>query len=317
MRKFIPIIGILLFSVLKTEAQSIDIPSLFNPGIRVGGLYLPEISVNDSVKYGMGRIRTTFIIPLNGNIKVSLKDLNIAARQSFLSVNAGVRETDFSPMKTSNNLYNLSVSFLHIRASISNGLWVYYGRAGLDNDLRNDQNIFFTGLAGAAKIYIKGINKINVFGLGVVYSKRVWPVPIIGLRRKLAENTTLTAILPIEVDITHKFSNKFEAEFKNAVAALKTGFVVDTLNTHYRNDHLILSNFNLQTSLLFIYKATRNLQIYAEGGVYPFLRLNLTLSDEKTKIVTYNYYFAPYAGITIRYNIGKFLFGSQLFGTDE
>jgi len=303
-----------------SKAQNIDVPSLFKPGVRLGGLYMPDISINDSVRYGTTTFRTTVIIPLNCNVNFNLQELNVSAHQSFLTINTGMSKTNFSMINTSNNIFNCSLSFLHIRASLSNGLWIYYVSTGLENNLKNNKNNFFTGIAGTAKVYIKGLNKINVFGLGIVYSKRVLPIPVIGLRRKVSDKTFFTAILPLEMDLSHKFSKKFELQLTSAATSLTSGFIVDTMNEHlpkYQNNNLMLSNINIQTSLLVIFKASKNLQIYAEGGIYPFLRLNLTISNKQTSIVKYDYNFAPFVDVTLRYNIGKFIFGSQLFGSDE
>lgn len=298
--------------------QNMDIPSLFKPGLRLGGIYMPDIRVNDTVNYGMARIRATVIIPLNGNVSLDLKHLNISAHQSFLSLNAGLRETHFTPLIANNQVYNVALGVTHIRASLKNGFWIFHGRILYDLDLINQNNDVFSVLGGAAKIYVKGINKINIFGVGVAYSKIAIPFPIVGFRRKIADGLSITAILPLEVDLGYDLSPKFELEFRNAISALKTGFLVDMDNKYlpnYRNDNVLLSNYNYLATLLVIFKPHNNLQIYAEGGVYPYLQLNLT--EDNKKIVKYTHYFAPYASVTIRYSVGKFLFGSQLFGTDE
>ena len=52
-------------------------------------------------------------------------------------------------------------------------------------------------------------------------------------------------------------------------------------------------------------------------GIYPFFQLSLTETNEKNKISKHNAFLAPYAGLTFRFNLGKFLFGSQMFGTNE
>lgn len=281
---------------------------------------MPDISINDTVKYGMSRARMTFIIPLNGKVALDLKNLNIAAHQSFLGINAGVRETRFSRLISTNQVYNAALGFTHIRASIKNGFWIYHARALYDLDLKNSSNDVFSAAGAAVKIYVKGINKINIFGFGVAYSKRIIPFPIIGFRRKLAEKLTLTTVLPLEIDLNYNLSPKFEFEFKNSISALKTGFLVDVSNPYlekYRNDNVVLSNYNYLSTLLLIFKPNGNLQIYTEGGAYPFLQLRLTEDDDKTGISKYSHYFAPYVSVTIRYSIGKFLFGSQMFGTDE
>lgn len=309
-----------IFLIHVCLAQNLDIPSVFKPGIRLGGIYMPDVRVNDSVSYGMQRIRMTVIVPLNGNVKLDLQNLNISAHQSFLSLNAGLRNTVFSPVPSANNVYNVVLGFTHIRASIKNGFWLYHARFIYDYDLKNSSNDIPSALGGAAKIYVKSINKINIFGVGVAYSKRVIPFPIIGIRRTLAQDLSLTAILPLEVDLSYKLSDKFEVEFKNSLSALKTGFLVDTSKVspfNFRNDNILLSNYNFLSTLLLIYKPSSRIQIYVEGGVYPFMQLRLTEADDKTNISKYNYFFAPYASVTIRYSMGKFMFGSQLFGTDE
>lgn len=309
---------LVFFCVLR--AQNLDIPSVFKPGLRLGGIYMPEVRINDSVKYGMARVRMTVIIPLNGNVKLDLKNLNISAHQSFLSLNAGLRHTAFSPVHSSNNVYNMVLGFTHIRASIKNGFWLFHGRVLYDYDMKNPGNDIFSAMGGAVKIYVKSINKINILGAGVAYSKRVIPFPIIGFRRALTDNLNLTVILPLEADLNYKISEKFELEFKNSISALKTGFLKDTATVYpfsFKNDNVLLSNYNFLSTLLLIYKPGKKIQIYAEGGVYPFMQLRLTETDEKTNISKYNYFFAPYASLTLRYSIGKFLFGSQLFGTDE
>lgn len=309
------------FLICASNAQNLDIPSVFKSGVRLGGIYMPEIRVNDSVSYGMSRVRMTVIIPIKGNVKLDLKNQNIMAHQSFISLNAGLRNTIFSPVPDANNIYNAVLGFTHIRASIKNGFWLFHGRVLYDYDLKNPDNDILSALGGVAKIYIKSINKINIYGIGFTYSKRVIPIPIFGIRRTLTDNLSLTAIFPLEADLSYRLSDKFDIEFKNTISALKTGFLVDTTKAspfNYKNDNVLLSNYNYLSTLLLIYKPRSNVQIYVEGGVYPFMQLRLTESDGKTRIVKpYNYFFAPYASVTIRYSFGDFLFGSQLFGTDE
>lgn len=307
--------------IVVAHSQSVDIPSLFKPGVRLGALYMPEFSVNDTVKYGMWRVRSTVIVPLNGNVQVDLKNLNLSAHQSFLTLNTGIRNTGFSPVKSGNSIYNFALGFTHVRASLANGFWIYHARIIADNDLVSRRNNFISGLAGGAKIYVKSLDKINIFGAGVVYSHPyVIPFPVVGLRRKINSKLTLTAVIPLELDLNLKLNDKVELEFKNALAALKTGFQVEEQNPHllnYRNDNLILSNYNLQSSLIVMFSVSKNMQLYAEGGVYPYLMLNLKQADNNKNIATYNHFFAPYFGITARYSLGEFRFGSQIFGTDE
>lgn len=300
--------------------SQISINSLFKPGLRVGTIVQPEVAINDSVSVGSYTYLTNVIIPVNGKVKFNLSNLDIGGKQEFVTVNAGLQDLRFTDFNSNKLLYHFSLGFTGVRVTINDGFWVYQVKAGIINDITENRIISPYAYAGAAKVYIKGINKVNAFGLAIVYNgDRFLPIPIIGFRRKLASKLSMDVILPLEVDINFKATKKIKFVFKNMLSTSSSGISRNSFNSivDQPNSKYTFNTLSLQTTLVGSYKFSNNFIIFAEGGINSYSRINVTETTSKNKISTYNKTLLPYFSLTARFNFGDFMFGSQIFGSDE
>ena len=313
---------ILIITLLFTTGLNaqVSINSLFKPGLRVGTIIQPDIAINDTVSVGSYMYRTNVIIPVNGKVKFDLSNLDIGGKQEFVTINAGLQDLRFSNFSENKLLYHFALGFSGVRVTINDGFWVYQAKVGMINDITENRILAPYAYAGAAKVYIKGINKVNAFGLALVYSgNRFLPIPIVGFRRKLANKLKLDVILPLEVDLNYKVARKFKMTFKNKLAMYSSGIAYNSFQNlpTTSDEKYIFSDLSFQTTLVLSYKFSNRFIIFAEGGANIYSRIDVTEIVSNNKISSYNKSFLPFGSITARFNFGDFMFGSQIFGSDE
>jgi len=309
--KNILLLLLLLSSGSQLFAQDIGLSSFFRPGARVSALYLPEKDLGNGETLEMSQLRTSLIIPVGGKASFSLKDLEAKASQHFINVSAGFRQANWNVLPSESQIANFSVGFTGISGKLGSGIWFYTGQAGFLQDLDVNTEASPFAVLAAMKIKIKGLNKQNFYGLGVAYNgKRFLPIPLIGLRRKIADKTHITAIFPVQLDVTTKLSSKTQLSFLNTV----NGFANQTEVAP--NQERLMTFGGLRNSLILKYKISKGFSLWLEGGVFSFAQLQLFDTDRDQKFTQSEANFTPFASVTARINFGKALIGSQLFGND-
>ncbi|MFT5914173.1 MAG: hypothetical protein ACJAWV_000932 [Flammeovirgaceae bacterium] len=306
------LLSLLLF-FNSAEAQDVGFSSFFRPGMRLGAMYIPKSDVGKSETAEMLHVRSGFIIPLGGGASLNLKKLKVEAKQSFLNINIGYRKNDWSVLANSNQMTNFSIGYTGVKVGLGKGIWAYSGNVGFIRDI-NSESISPFALAGLLKIKVKGLNKQNFFGGAVAYNgKRPLIVPIIGWRRKIAKKTHLTALLPIQVDITTKLSKSVKLSFLNTV----NGFANQTENNFLNQERNLLQTFGgLKHSLIFNWRVSKSVRFLLEGGSFSIANFQLFDEGRDNRLLKSEANFIPFASFSARINFGKSLIGSQLFGND-
>jgi len=311
------LILMLTFTLLNatTQAQSVGFTSLFRPGARIGVQYMPTDLINEDNAFGYRQVRTTLIVPLGGGASLDLKKLKASAQQSFLTFNTGLRQYELETVGLQTEVANFSLGFTGMKASVGlgTGIWVYSVHAGFLQSLEETGKRTPFAMAALLKIKIKGVNRQNFFGGAVVYAGKQWfPIPLLGIRRKLAKKLHLTALFPVKLDISKKFSKTSRLSWLRTVngfsAPLKGG--VSNLQDQ------LFSFGSFRSSFIYQLRLSKSLRLLFEGGANLFGKVQLYDENRENKLLEYDAHFTPYAGITARFNFGKSLLGSQMFGND-
>ncbi|MGB0524398.1 MAG: DUF6268 family outer membrane beta-barrel protein [Flammeovirgaceae bacterium] len=312
MKLYIYLLGLLLTSYM-CPAQYVGLTSLFRPGARVGVQYMPTDLVEKEVPFGYSQLRSTLIIPMGGAANLDLKKLKASARQQFLTFNFGARQYELGNQGTKREVGNFSLGFTGVSLSTNSGIWAYTVHAGILNDFAIQEQQPFA-MAAVMKIKIKGLNRQDFFGGGLIYAgKRLFPVPLIGIRRKLAKKLHITAIFPVQIDLSKKLSKRTRLSWLNTWNGFSTNMEYVT-NGSPQNALFAFSA--LRSSLIFQWKLSNNLRLMLEGGMNTWSNVRVFDSNRDNEWVDADANFTPYVGVTARFNFGKSLVGSQLFGND-
>lgn len=312
-RALLTLLSIICLTI-SANAQYIGFASLFRPGARIGIQYMPSDVLENEGNFGYSQIRSTLIVPMGGGANLDLKKLSASAKQQFLTFNLGARQFQMGDLGLRYELGNASIGFTGMSASTKSGIWAYTIHAGAIQDFKNTNNTTPFAMAALLRIKVKGINRQNFFGGAIVYAgKRAIPIPLIGLRRKLAKKLHVTAIFPAQIDLTKKFSKRIRLSWLNAVNGFSSTV---ELNSPIQQGNALLAFSSFRSSLILQWKLSKSLRLFFEGGMNTFGQIQVFEEDRSNKLVSYNANFTPYAGLTARFNFGKSLLGSQLFGND-
>lgn len=320
LKKAIVTLGLLLLTTAASYAQNFGLQSLFRPGLRLGTTYAFDSDINDTLSFGMTKYRMGLVVPLSGGLSLDLKNLKASVKQDFLTVNAGFRDIRMDGLLSSPHVYSFTAGVTGIRAGTNNGIWGYTVNAGIVQDLEfsSSNNLFF--LAGAVKLKIHGLHKQNYYGLIAVYNGgRFLPVPILGIRRKLFDGAHLNVLLPAQVDITYKPVDDVKMTLKSSIGGFRNWTRVDTSKAIFSElndtDQAILGFANLTHSLEIEYKVSGNTRIILDGGVYAPARVSFN-KDVRNDYHAFDPTVVPFVRIAIKFNLGKSLIGSHMFGND-
>lgn len=303
----------LLFCAVGAHAQSFGIASLFKPGARTSFTYLPDAAISDSQSVGFAQLGATAIVPLKGSFSIDIKKLKAEANQAFWTLGGAVREVRVTDAET-RFVYTFGTGVTGVRAGTGKGIWAYSANIGLIQDpgVRNTYQPFAAG--GLLRIRIKGVHRQNFFGVGAAWNGRSFiPVPIWGIRRRIASNMHLSLLLPLQADITWKPAKKFELNLWNRLASFRSSFRFVPEGGAAENRMI---NYNsLQSSIVAQYKFSGRFKLLAEGG-YSYLRSFGFETTGKDDIASYNPEAVPFARISARFNFGSSPLAAELFGND-
>lgn len=260
-------------------AQGIDINRFFRTGLNVRAEYIPNTDLKDTTgNTGFSRYNAQLIIPLKGKVEASLKKLDITARQYFLTLNGGIRQVRNNnlPLQPNHNLYTLSFAVAGLQAGLRSKMWLYAFGGGITESASTLSNPHPYGTAALLRVKIKGLSHQKFYGLAAVYSNSSIPfliAPVWGINKKIASKTTLTLILPVQMQLTFKFSSKNNLAFLLTPGGYNGG-VQDTVLTRKVRLQYVYSH--LKTSLTWNWKPNKNLRISTEAGF--LLGRSVTLS---------------------------------------
>jgi hypothetical protein len=285
------------------QAQFIGASALFRPGLRLGAAYQPA---TDSAGLGMAQARMSLIVPIGGKTEFKLSELKASTAQHFLSMGASWRQIEGDMLPKAQQTPQFGLGIAGVKAGLLTGIVAYGAYAGVINHAQG--NVFFAG-AGAVKVQVKGLNKQNFYGFALIYGgKKVFPLPILGIRRKIADKTFVTVLLPAQIDVTRNLGKGSQLV---AMASLD-GFRTYISPQRMQND-LKLNFSRLKCGLTFNWRLNRNIRILAEGGINAWSQVQIEGERFSWKG---NPAPTPYANVGLRMNLGNSLISTQLFGMD-
>lgn len=306
---------VFLFNILVSSnvfAQSFGLDWLFQPSLRVGGMYMPTQKNADSVYWGMAQSQIGFVLPIGGKasldlVNFDLKKIDIKARQTFLNFSAGLRFPNTNVIAKQQSIANLGVGLTYLKAGLRNGLWLYTFNAGVVQNVEDWNELNPFGLVAIAKVQIKGLRKQNIYGLGVGYfNERVLPIPIFGLNRKISKNWDFRMLLPMNIVFAHRFNKKVAMDLRLNTNIFQTQIFQSGLTDTWQYRQV-------QLSALMKFKIKKGFKINTELGFAGGRRLNVKNDMTESK---FNLKPTPYLGLSLNISLGTQLLGSDLFSTE-
>ncbi|MCS7077868.1 MAG: DUF6268 family outer membrane beta-barrel protein [Bacteroidia bacterium] len=288
--KFVPpaLIPLLLHIPLIAYTQALDISRFFRTGLNIRAEYIPNADLQDTTgSVSFTRYNAQLIMPLKGRIKASWRELDITAKQYFLTLNGGVRQIRNSkntPFEPYHNLYTASFAVAGLRAGLRSKMWLYAFGGGITESISTFNNLHPYATVAALRVKIKGLNHQKFYGLAAVYSNSTIPfiiAPIWGINKKIFSKTTLTLILPVQAQLTYKFDRK------NNLALLLTpggynGGVQDTnLTKNKIRLQYIYSHF--KSAACWNWKPNSNVRLTLEAGLLWGRNIVLSYLPDRSK----------------------------------
>lgn len=281
------ILFLLFIQVLVVSAQ-FDINRFFRTGLNLRAEYIPDADLKDTTgSIGFSRYNAQLIIPLKGKVEASWKKLDITAKQYFLTLNGGVRQVRNSknlPLEPNHNLYTASFAVAGLHAGLRSKMWLYAFGGGITESNKTLNKMHPYATAAALRVKIKGLNHQKFYGLAAVYSNSSIPfliAPVWGLNKKIADNTTLTLILPVQAQITYKFNSKNNISFLLTPGGYNGG-VKDTTLTHSKV-RLQYIYSHIKSSLTWNWKPNKNVRISTEAGLLFGRSVTLSYLPDRSK----------------------------------
>ncbi len=271
------------------SAQGLDISRFFRTGLNLRAEYIPDANIKDTTtgSIGFSRYNAQLIVPLKGKIEASWKKLDITASQYFLTINGGVRQVRSRnlSLEPNQNLYTLSFAVAGLHAGLRSKMWLYAFGGGFTESPATISKLHPYGTGAALRVKIKGLNHQRFYGLAAVYSNSSIPfivAPVWGINKKIAPNTNLTLILPVQAQITYKFNSK------NNIAFLLTpggynGGVRDTVLTHNNKARLQYIYSHVKSSFTWNWKPNKNTRISTEAGLLLGRSVTLSYLPDRSK----------------------------------
>ena len=302
-------------------SQNIGLGFLFRPNITLGTAIVPTQNVEDSLKFGVNRFYANMVIPLNGKLKIDLKNINASFTQHFLTLNTGLRLPQGNLVEKDTKIYNFSAGITGVHANIRSGIWFYTLNGGIVQDVQklNESSPFFT--AAAAYIRVKGIYKHNIYGVALLYQyERFLPVPILGINRRYNKKWFLELLLPAQGAMRYQFSKKFKAGVLVGLGTFRAGVNPST--------NIILPNLGGKGNLNLDYtslKITSVAELKIKNGIFLSSELGIStvrslsfLRTAKNEI-SFGASTVPYGAINLHIDLQKSKtspISSRLFGND-
>ncbi|TAF32597.1 MAG: hypothetical protein EAZ57_07825 [Cytophagales bacterium] len=303
---------------LPTFSQTLGLTNLFKSSIKTGVVFIPEGNIGDSsATFGMRRFFLNSIIPLKTKIdaefKLSeLKKADLKARQSFLTANVGWRELSGS-ISGNLSIANASVGITGVRASLRHGVVFYTANIGFVQNAEHLEAFhpYFLGAVGRLKV--KGLRKQNVYGLVLAYQ---WglplPIPILGWNRPLGKNWSMSILLPVSAQVSHRLSPRVKSAYVLNINSFRAGLIPNTAQTKLREIPTFMYS-QLQLNWQLDVKISSRVALFTELGYTPFRQANI----EPLLLRESNQSFMGVYGMGgLNFNIGKSPVNSQIFGND-
>ncbi len=318
----------LFFFPKKSFSQGLDIPFLFKTGFRTQASFTP-IQGEDNFNMNITHYQLQGIFSLKSRVEADVDLLklkfDVGLKQNFFTFNTGLRvvQSDFFPEKNTNYWGNLTLGYTSIKAGLKNGIWVRTIQAGAVQDVDDLENARPFVLGAIAKVFVMGLRKQNIFGLGVAYTPqgKIFPVPIIGFNRRISEKWDMNLLIPANIAFIWKPNNKFRFRFRVNPNALQVGsknlpiFQNPNQNLQFTQSNRMQFT-TLELNLGIQYQLSKNIRMIAQAGCLFGSNINFRENNTKLGEVKLRDNFIPQITAGFHFNLKDGLFGSQMFMAD-
>ena len=321
---FFLVIGLLPWQEVLT--QNINLLGFVRPRIGVFANTAPRYQLNDSVSFSETQAGINLTLPfrsrfeMNGGIQDGRGLARIKGSFWLANVNARYRTARTEAATDLKPFLSLSAGVTGVKFSMKKGFWIYSAGGGFVEEV-GGFGAGSTFLYGAfTKLRIRGLRRLNAYGLAVVASRRlILPIPIVGWYRSYKRKRTLTVVLPLFIRFTQKIKRNttFRAELN--LNGFNAGFAASP-NPLYAQapmgERLRLGHSHLRMTAGIGQKLGQQWWLGLDVGAnFPtFLRIG----DQGETLYRTNGLGGFYGGVTLRYRLkmngmGNFLESTGLF----
>jgi hypothetical protein len=323
MKNLSTLLLVFLLAPAAVFGQGIDLVQIFRPGIKLGGEYIPKAdfksgaALADSATFGAMRGNVQIIVPLKSRFEISLKNIDVRAKQSFWTINASYRQPKFSNMQRTRELYSFSTGITGVKAGLRSGLWFYTVQVGMNEDLKTFGQWRPTAGGLVAKLHIASLSSAFIYGIGGFYNnKQFLPVPILGYFKRFSRKSNFMLVLPAQIRFGYTPSKSVRLSWQASPAGFFSGFsnAPDTLFTS-KGQRLLMSYRQIKLSMALTVRFSKNARLLLEGGYLSARQIRFSDADNN-RLAKYKIEPTPFAGFTLQLNLGKALLDSQDFGVE-
>ena len=290
-------------------AQSLNVTSIFSPGLNVGTEYLAPSQWNDSITFQLSKYKMKFSQPLRTKVGVALKDFNFKkmdakASQLFLEGQFNAIKPYTSVQNNFTTIVNGSIGVKAIFASIRKGIWIYSGSLYFSENSSSFTQNFEPNFKGyIANIKTKNFKTFYIYGGGLlVHQGQIIPFPLLGLKTKLAKKLRAEVLLPVNIKLNYKVNKKISFD---AVANYSGINTVYRDGSAFKGTDQSVNLRQVKTYLAVNGKMNQHYKIRIEFGYSSFAQLHQWKNKETQSLGS-----APFVGLSVNYNFGKSVFGN-------
>lgn len=277
-----------LFVALFASAQSFDVEQfdqVFRPRLRWDTRYQPPTSFRDtSGSFSNMEETAVLTFPIRSKFDVSagvdltaksLGDLlknavRIKASQLLGSVRVGARQSEFTSLGGSRQLYTASAGLLGIGLTRKSRLRFWSANLNISEDERTFRSIVprVNGLIGW--VHLKGLKRYHYYGIAASYSDGLgFPLPFFGGMAPLSGDWSFQYLLPAQAAFAWRPDRGIRASAGVTLDGFRTGFE--------RYDARV--NMNYASLRLFgnvRYRINDHFTLRAEAGYVPWQNIHFT-----------------------------------------
>lgn len=305
---------------LASFSQSFDLVQIFRPGIKIGAEYMPDAKFEhaDSLKFGSRRGNIQIIVPLQSRVDMSLKNLDIRAKQTFWTINASYREPSISFIEKQRQLYTFSMGITGLKAGLRSGLWFYTAQIGMSEDANtlNEWKPTFGGLL--VKFHVINLKSAFIYGAGAFYNnKQFIPAPIFGYYRRFSKKANFLAVLPAQIRFGYNPSKSVGMSWQVSPAGFRSGFSNAAPDAIFSNkgERILLNYRQLKLSMGLNIRFSRQSRLLLEGGWLTARQVRFA-DNAGELLYKHKIQAGAFVGATLQLNLGKAILDSQNFGVE-
>jgi len=305
-----------LIHVNFSQAQLFNFSNIFRPNIRFSGSFASQI--NDSLRNFQNSelgAQLTFPLPTKVKFKLSLKNFDIGARQSFISFGYKLKKQNIllpNLPEYNKTGYLTDFSYLRIKIGIRNGVQVMGLSASLSNEFsavsKPNLSAWFLTLK------IKNLKFQYGYGAAIAWSQFIpLAVPIFMTRIKIAKKFYWYNILPVLTFFTWAPSKSINLDFYTGLQSHAEGWKADTVLQKIHTKNWYFSRTQVSSGIFIQFKLGKNFDWAWDAGYAWLNRFSLQFTR---KPVYYSEFWPAqwYVKTGLVLHVGKSLFQSKVLG---